>query len=207
MLSGYYILENLLMKKNNSTLSVSYKHLILYVIFVLIFIQFSNLPSYSQSAVEQDAVVSGNVVNDDTGVNDNLKNIKNILSSSNPNIPDDIQRQNNNYNFIVSMTKIVLGFLLVGFLFYSSRRIISLILGSINREHAHTPRDVISVSGLVLIVFAIIAVVLLVETPQIISTAIGVLGTIAGYLFGTVQERLSATRPPNHVPGDNNNDS
>ena len=50
-----------------------------------------------------------------------------------------------------------------------------------------TIRDVVSVLGLILIIYSIVIVVVLAETQNQLATAIGVLGTIAGYLFGTFQ--------------------
>ena len=130
-----------------------------------------------------------------------IDDIEDLIESTEQKRQDDVRNQDNSYRFIVSMTKAIFGFLLVFTIFWKANQIIHLILDRLNRESVHTARDVISVTGLVLIVFAIIAVVLLVETQQIISTAIGVLGTIAGYLFGTVQERLITTSPPNPALG------
>ena len=51
-----------------------------------------------------------------------------------------------------------------------------------------TPKDFVSASGLSLIVFGTIILVLIVDTSEQLTAAIGILGAIAGYLFRTAQE-------------------
>ena len=51
------------------------------------------------------------------------------------------------------------------------------------------PRDMVSAAGLILIVFGTIILVLIVDTSEQLTAAIGILGAIAGYLFRTAQER------------------
>jgi len=55
----------------------------------------------------------------------------------------------------------------------------------------HTARDVVNASGLNLIIFGTIILVLIVDTSEQLTAAIGVLGAIAGYLFGTLQKKVS----------------
>lgn len=51
-----------------------------------------------------------------------------------------------------------------------------------------TPKDFVSATGLSLIVFGTIILVLIVDTSEQLTAAIGILGAIAGYLFRTAQE-------------------
>ncbi len=50
------------------------------------------------------------------------------------------------------------------------------------------PRDIVSGAGLILIVFGTIILVLIVDTSEQLTAAIGILGAIAGYLFRSSQE-------------------
>lgn len=56
------------------------------------------------------------------------------------------------------------------------------------RSKTYTSKDVVSVTGLTLIIFGTIILVLIVDTSEQLTAAIGVLGAIAGYLFRSVQE-------------------
>jgi len=49
-------------------------------------------------------------------------------------------------------------------------------------------RDIVSSAGLIIIVFGTIILVLIVDTSEQLTAAIGILGAIAGYLFRTAQE-------------------
>ena len=51
-----------------------------------------------------------------------------------------------------------------------------------------SPKDFVSATGLSLIVFGTIILVLIVDTSEQLTAAIGILGAIAGYLFRTAQE-------------------
>ncbi|MCP5243846.1 hypothetical protein [Nitrosomonas sp.] len=50
------------------------------------------------------------------------------------------------------------------------------------------PKDIVSGAGLILIVFGTIILVLIVDTSEQLTAAIGILGAIAGYLFRSAQE-------------------
>ena len=49
-------------------------------------------------------------------------------------------------------------------------------------------KDIVNVTGLTLIIFATIILVLVVNTSEQLTAAIGILGAIAGYLFRSVQD-------------------
>lgn len=56
----------------------------------------------------------------------------------------------------------------------------------------YTIRDMLNIMGLILIVFSIVLVVIIADTSEQITTAVGVLGTIAGYLFGSLNSGRSS---------------
>lgn len=55
-----------------------------------------------------------------------------------------------------------------------------------------TARDVVNGSGLILIIFGTILLVMVVETSEQLTAAIGILGAIAGYLFGSIQKEATS---------------
>ena len=54
------------------------------------------------------------------------------------------------------------------------------------KKFSYTTRDLLNIMGLIFIIFAIVFVVLLADTDHQLTAAIGVLGSIAGYLFGSL---------------------
>ncbi len=66
---------------------------------------------------------------------------------------------------------------------------LSIVLSFLLRlKHDAKPKDVVSGSGLIIIVFGTIILVLIVDTSEQLTAAIGILGAIAGYLFRSAQE-------------------
>jgi len=59
----------------------------------------------------------------------------------------------------------------------------------------HTAGDIVHLSALNFIVFGTIILVLVASTEQQLTAAMGVLGAIAGYLFGTLQRRVTTQQP------------
>lgn len=53
----------------------------------------------------------------------------------------------------------------------------------------HKARDLVTTIGLVSVVFGAILVVLVVDTSESLTAPIGILGAIAGYLFGAAQKK------------------
>jgi len=68
---------------------------------------------------------------------------------------------------------------------------LSIVLAFLTRlkQDVH-PRDIVSGAGLILIVFGTIILVLIVDTSEQLTAAIGILGAIAGYLFRSTQEGI-----------------
>lgn len=64
-----------------------------------------------------------------------------------------------------------------------------------------SPETVVHGTGLVLVIFATVLVVILAKVDQQLTAATGILGAIAGYLFGkTTKGSESEQRPGNGVP-------
>lgn len=64
-----------------------------------------------------------------------------------------------------------------------------------SREAA--PESVVTGSGLVLVIFATVLVVILAKVDQQLTAATGILGAIAGYLFGKTTKSSEAEQKPN----------
>lgn len=67
-----------------------------------------------------------------------------------------------------------------------------------SREAA--PETVVNGSGLVLVIFATVLVVILAKVDQQLTAATGILGAIAGYLFGKATTGADAEQKPNKMP-------
>ncbi|MDH5231842.1 MAG: hypothetical protein OEZ58_09005 [Gammaproteobacteria bacterium] len=56
------------------------------------------------------------------------------------------------------------------------------------KDHSHSAKDIVNATGLTLIIFGTIILVMVVNTSEQLTAAIGILGAIAGYLFRSVQD-------------------
>jgi len=56
------------------------------------------------------------------------------------------------------------------------------------KQSEHTAKDMVNASGLTLIIFGTIILVLVASTSEQLTAAIGILGAIAGYLFRSAQD-------------------
>jgi len=81
----------------------------------------------------------------------------------------------NAYNYVV-ITALMYAFVLV----------IITILMKITPQHQ--AKDIVTVIGLVSVVFGVILLVLVVDTTDALTAPMGILGAIAGYLFGRSQK-------------------
>lgn len=61
-----------------------------------------------------------------------------------------------------------------------------IVLGFLKTQN-HSAKDTVNAAGLILIIFGTIILVLVVNTSEQLTAAIGILGAIAGYLFRSVQ--------------------
>lgn len=53
----------------------------------------------------------------------------------------------------------------------------------------HQAKDLVTIIGLVSVIFGTIILVLVVDTTETLTAPMGILGAIAGYLFGTAQRK------------------
>ncbi len=56
----------------------------------------------------------------------------------------------------------------------------------------HEAKDIVTIIGLVSVIFTSILLVLVVDTTDALTAPMGILGAIAGYLFGTAQKKESS---------------
>lgn len=68
-----------------------------------------------------------------------------------------------------------------------------LVLWFLKQKDETTPKDIVNAAGLILIVFGTIILVLIVDTTEQLTAAIGILGAIAGYLFRSAQETVTVS--------------
>ena len=63
------------------------------------------------------------------------------------------------------------------------------------------PGDIITGAGLVMVIIGTILIVLIADTDQQLSSSVGILGAIAGYLFGRTQKESPGTKAEEKVLG------
>ncbi len=63
-----------------------------------------------------------------------------------------------------------------------------IVLMCIRKTQNHNAEDIVNATGLILIIFGTIIVVMIADVEQQLTAAIGILGAIAGYLFGTMRK-------------------
>jgi hypothetical protein len=64
----------------------------------------------------------------------------------------------------------------------------------------HQARDLVTIIGLVSVIFGTILMVLVVDTTETLTAPMGIFGAIAGYLFGAAQKK-EVERGPTHKTG------
>lgn len=116
--------------------------------------------------------------NDDMVSYDNLYEKDNEINNNNgeidTTIPEiEILRINNEFWSIVLLSGLCIISLII-------------VLGFI-KQQSHSAKDIVNAAGLTLIIFGTIILVLVVNTSEQLTAAIGILGAIAGYLFRSVQ--------------------
>ena len=67
-----------------------------------------------------------------------------------------------------------------------------LIITFLMKITPHQPKDIVTIIGLVSVIFGTILLVLVVDTTETLTAPMGILGAIAGYLFGSVQRKEEA---------------
>lgn len=68
-----------------------------------------------------------------------------------------------------------------------------IVLRFITAEAAYSASHIVNATGLVFIIFGTILLVLLADTDEQLTAPIGILGAVAGYLFGSINRGKSGT--------------
>ena len=58
----------------------------------------------------------------------------------------------------------------------------------------YTATDIVNATGLIFIIFGTILLVIMADTGEQLTAAIGILGAVAGYIFGAIKQKASAAR-------------
>ena len=64
-----------------------------------------------------------------------------------------------------------------------------IVIAFLMKITAHQARDLVTIIGLVSVIFGVILLVLVVDTTETLTAPMGIFGAIAGYLFGTAQKK------------------
>jgi amino acid transporter len=68
-----------------------------------------------------------------------------------------------------------------------------IVLRFITAKAAYSASHIVSATGLIFIIFGTILLVIMADTEQQLTAAIGILGAVAGYLFGSIHRGKSGT--------------
>ncbi len=66
---------------------------------------------------------------------------------------------------------------------------LAIILGLMSKKTSFTATNIMNASALILIIYGTIFIVVLSDAEAQLTASIGILGAIAGYLFGTMNKR------------------
>ncbi|MEY5100201.1 MAG: hypothetical protein RJA36_2920 [Pseudomonadota bacterium] len=58
----------------------------------------------------------------------------------------------------------------------------------------YTATDIVNATGLIFIIFGTILLVIMADTGEQLTAAIGILGAVAGYIFGAIKQKATAAR-------------
>lgn len=68
-----------------------------------------------------------------------------------------------------------------------------IIISFLMKTTPHHAKDLVTIIGLVSVIFGMILMVLVVDTSETLTAPMGVFGAIAGYLFGAAQKKETST--------------
>ncbi len=114
-----------------------------------------------------------------------------------PKAASEVDKLDHEYRMARQKNKITESLLLVGI---ASLAIVVVLFFITKTSGQTSAEDIIHASGLVLIIFATILVVAIADTDQQLTASMGVLGAIAGYLFGRMSASGSVSRPQRTSP-------
>lgn len=67
-----------------------------------------------------------------------------------------------------------------------------IVLRFITAKPSYSASDIVNVTGMIFIIFGTIMLVIMVKTDEQLTASVGILGAIAGYLFGTMKHARPA---------------
>ncbi len=123
----------------------------------------------------------GTVVNAEENSNDPVSNILNMVEEQKP----TTQTNTTSAERIMLIKANILNVQIVAAL-YAFSLIIIIILMRITDHHA---KDIVTIVGLVSVIFATLLLVLMIADTQQLIAPIGIFGAIAGYLFGAAPKK------------------
>lgn len=103
-----------------------------------------------------------------------------------PKQPPSIQKQNNTNNVQLALIENNYQYVLVTASLYAFSLITITFLMKIT---THRAADLITIIGLLSVIFGTILLVLVVDTTETLTAPMGIFGAIAGYLFGSAQKK------------------
>lgn len=100
--------------------------------------------------------------------------------------PPSIQKQNNTNNVQLALIENNYQYVLITASLYAFSLITITFLMKIT---THRAADLITIIGLLSVIFGTILLVLVVDTTETLTAPMGIFGAIAGYLFGSAQKK------------------
>ncbi|MFH2129588.1 MAG: hypothetical protein ABIK68_04380 [bacterium] len=116
-----------------------------------------------------------------------IKTFEEATAPSEASIPDENDERK--FRFLQENNKLFLIFAVMGV----TPVFLLIILYFISRSGVYTAENIVNGSGLVLVIQATLLIVIAAPTTEQLTAAIGVIGAIAGYLFGSA--KLSSRSP------------
>ena len=153
---------------------------------ILLFIALLILPlSTVYAAVENNISKTEQVsANDDVSMIEDAFDFKQVAT---PELQTDNSIQlaviQNAYHYVV----------IIAVLYIFSLIVITILIMNTPKHHA---RDIVTTIGLVTVIFGAILLAMVVDTDQALTAPMGILGAIAGYLFGSAQRKEDSKEDP-----------
>ena len=157
-------------------------HVILFSICGLLLLLPNNIFGETEAAKDlmSEEFVSPKIVKAEEVPSEGLERLKEQIVR----LKKELLAQRSKYNFFSVMALCFLSLITV-----------SLTLGFLSRQRfSASAGDIVNAIGLIIIVYGTIILVLVAEAEQQLTAAIGILGAIAGYLFGTIQLRVTTPK-------------
>ena len=127
----------------------------------------------------------GTVVYAEENNSDPVNNILNMVKEQKPTIQTNIESNQVSTERMMLIEANILNVKIVAALYAFSLIIIIILMWKTD----HQARDIVTIVGLVSVIFATLLLVLMIADTQQLIAPIGIFGAIAGYLFGTAPKK------------------